>query len=168
MLSIFTRQGFARLLAGLSLSLGSAWLTAADLKPALKSFERDSYKTILADYQGKPFLLGLWSLDCPPCFKELEELARWKQQYPQLNLVLIATDEYELKEEVNQQIKAFGLEQSDNWIFSEQATVKLRYAIDPNWHGELPRSYLYDAQHQSTAVSGLLNKETIQQWVNGQ
>jgi len=158
----------AGLLWGLLLGCGSGCLMAAEAGSPLKAFGPNSFESIQTKYQGKPFMLALWSLDCPPCFKELNNLARWKRNHPGLNLVVVATDDYSMKVEVSQQIKAFGLEQADNWIFSEHAAVRLRYNIDPYWHGELPRSYLYDRRHSSTAISGLLKDETIQQWVGFQ
>jgi len=154
------------LLWGLLLACAPGSLMAAEVGKSLKAFDPDSFEAIRAKYQGRPFILALWSLDCPPCFKELNNLARWKRNYPELNLVFVATDDYSMKAEVGQQIKAFGLELADHWIFSEHAAVRLRYNIDPLWHGELPRSYLYDRRHKSTAVSGLLKDKTIQQWVS--
>jgi len=154
------------LLCGLLLGCASGSLMAAETEKSLKAFKPESLEVIRAKYQGKPFILALWSLDCPPCFKELKNLAQWKRNYPELNLVFVATDDYSMKAEVDWQIKAFGLELADHWIFSEHAAVRLRYNIDPLWHGELPRSYLYDSRHKSTAVSGLLKDKTIQQWVS--
>ncbi|MFT5164280.1 MAG: hypothetical protein ACI9FJ_002881, partial [Alteromonadaceae bacterium] len=40
-----------------------------------------------------------------------------------------------------------------------------RYAIDPSWYGELPRSYFYDAAGGRTAKSGLVNNETLKKWL---
>jgi len=156
----------AGLLWGLLLGCGSGCVMAAEAGSPLKAFGPNSFESIQTKYQGKPFILALWSLDCPPCFKELKNLAQWKRNYPELNLVFVATDDYSMKAEVDWQIKTFGLELADHWIFSEHAAVRLRYNIDPLWHGELPRSYLYDSRHKSTAVSGLLKDKTIQQWVS--
>lgn len=42
------------------------------------------------------------------------------------------------------------------WAFGSMPPEQLRFAIDLRWHGEKPRSYLYDAQGKRTAYSGLI------------
>ena len=43
-----------------------------------------------------------------------------------------------------------------------------RYAIDPAWRGELPRSYLFDAAHKRAAHSGLMNETQLRDWLKRQ
>jgi hypothetical protein len=38
-------------------------------------------------------------------------------------------------------------------------------AIDPKWRGELPRTYLYDAQHRRVAISGVIDEEKLREWL---
>ena len=58
----------------------------------LSTFLPGSYETILKRYQGRPFLMVFWSLDCPPCFQELTMLGKLIENYPAFNLVLVSTD----------------------------------------------------------------------------
>ena len=46
-----------------------------------------------------------------------------------------------------------------------RAPERLRFAIDPRWHGELPRTYLYDRAHVVQAVSGVIPPEQLTKWV---
>jgi iron complex outermembrane receptor protein len=41
---------------------------------------------------------------------------------------------------------------------------RLRFSIDPTWHGELPRSYFYAADDSFKAHSGILTEEKLQEF----
>lgn len=130
----------------------------------LKPFAADSLPQILAERQSRPFLLLLWSLDCPPCRQEFARLQQLQGSIDRHNLVLIATDDIQNQEEAQAVLHGFGLEAADNWIFADPMPERLRYRIDPNWFGELPRAYLYTADQQRSAYSGVLSEATLQQW----
>ncbi|MDH5517039.1 MAG: redoxin domain-containing protein [Gammaproteobacteria bacterium] len=127
---------------------------------AIKLFHADHFQQILAQYSKQAFVLVLWSLDCPPCYKELALLGRERKQHS-YNLVLISTDGAESIDEVAAVLKNNGLQGADNWLFSELGSAPLRYQIDPLWYGELPRSYLYTSDHQRTAISGVLTSTQL-------
>ncbi len=65
-------------------------------------------------------------------------------------------------------LHSFGLDAADNWIFADPMPERLRYRVDPNWFGELPRAYLYTDDHQRTAHSGILSEADLQQWLQNQ
>lgn len=130
-----------------------------------RSFVVDSYDGILRARGGAPFLLVLWSVDCPPCLKELTVLSSELTRHPDLRLVLVATDEPALRSRVDQILEQKGLGAVESWIFGEESSNRLRQRIDPAWYGELPRSYFFDRQHQRTAVSGGLTAEHLDTWL---
>jgi len=109
-------------------------------------------------------MLVLWSLDCPPCYKELAMLAEQTNKNPQLNLVLVSTDTTDDIKEIQQKLSQFGFSHANAWVFENDIAQQLRYEIDPNWYGELPRSYLFDAQHNRQAISGILKPAVLQHW----
>ena len=129
-------------------------------------FKAGSYSQFLEQRQNQPFMLVLWSLDCPPCYKELAMLAEETKKLPQLNLVLVSTDTTDDIKEIQQKLNKFGLSHIDAWVFKNDMAQQLRYEIDPNWYGELPRSYLFDAQHQRQAISGILKPVVLQRWAS--
>ncbi len=131
----------------------------------LKPFRADTINEIEARSQGQPFLLALWSLDCPPCFKELDMLSRWIKKYPGQNVVLISADDSSLADQAWQVIQKYNMEKVDGWIFSDDFSERIRYNIDPSWHGELPRSYFYSADHTRQAHSGTLSEQMLIRWV---
>lgn len=136
-------------------------LAAAEFRP----FSSGSLKQITNARSGQPFLLVLWSVDCPPCLKELQEIGQLKSQFTPNGLVLISTDSTDLTADVQQILAQYGLADAENWQFTAGFPERLRYQIDPNWYGELPRAYFYDAQHKRAGKSGALSRELLQQFI---
>src|SRR3569623_623551 len=113
---------------------------------ATAPFVRGRQQAIVAAQQGRPFVQALWSLDCVHCRDDLALLGRLRKQYPALQVILVATD-------------------AASWLFADRFVERLRYEIDPQWFGELPRTYFYGADGKRTAVSGKLDARDVEQWI---
>ncbi|MCC6657260.1 MAG: TlpA family protein disulfide reductase [Rhodocyclaceae bacterium] len=150
-----------------------AWLFAFALLGAtsavaagrLQPFTGDSLSAIQQQYAGRPFILALWSLTCNHCVKELQTLGRLARHDRALPLVIVSTDTPAEAREIRAALKRFGLAHLDTWVFDDAVPERLRYAIDPAWRGELPRSYLFDAAHRREAHSGLLGEAQLRDWL---
>lgn len=140
-------------------------VSAVTAESAPKLFEPDSLKKIEKLHNGHPFLLVMWSLDCPPCREELDLLSEMTKQHPDFRLVLVSTDTAESSEQLAAVLESHQLNKAEFWVFSEAGAERLRYQIDQDWYGEIPRSYFYDQNHQRTALSGALKKEQIEDWL---
>jgi thiol-disulfide isomerase/thioredoxin len=152
------RARFFSLLAVLAcLAVGTA--RAAD---TVRAFEADSLPGIVASHAGKPFVLVVWSLDCDYCQPSFKALAQ-AQRRNKLAVVTIATDRAGDPESVRfirKKIGASGLA-AQTWAFGEAPAEQLRYAIDPKWHGEMPRSYWFDGSGGRIAQSGVITAEVV-------
>ena len=133
-------------------------------KPVIKGLVRGSYKKII-ESRSKPFVVNLWSIDCPPCRKELVMLRELSLANPELDVVLISTDEPEYREEVLEVIGELGLSGMELWHFDDAYVERLRFEIDRAWFGELPRSYFYSLSDEIEAVSGVVSKEKMISWM---
>jgi hypothetical protein len=51
------------------------------------------------------------------------------------------------------------------WIFDDEFSERVRFAVDRTWRGELPRTYLYDAAHRAEARSGKLDERWLEGWL---
>ncbi|MBV1915090.1 MAG: redoxin domain-containing protein [Pseudomonadales bacterium] len=131
----------------------------------LKPFYSGSLAQIEKARKGQAFVVVLWSIDCPPCLKELALLQQLKDQFSEVGLVLIAADNAEYTDSAQALLTEFKLEKMDNWIFADSTPERLRYSIDPAWYGELPRAYFYDKSHQRFSHSGSLKKAQLQKWL---
>lgn len=128
-------------------------------------FEPGSLKRIVDERQGKAFVLAFWSIGCTHCPAELKALGALKKMHPKLDVVLVATDSPDDAPQAEKAVQSYGLGKVPQWIFSEDAPERLRFEIDPRWHGELPRTYLYDRAHVVQAVSGVIPPEQLTKWV---
>lgn len=140
------------------LSAGIAWADAP------KPFTAATPAVLQQRFAGKPYLLSFWSIDCPHCQGELERFARLLRERPDLPLVLVAVDAPALASLVRARLAELGLSGADNWQFAEARQERLRFAIDRQWRGELPRNYLFDAAHRPQAISGALSETTLRRW----
>ncbi|MCW8935049.1 MAG: TlpA family protein disulfide reductase [Gammaproteobacteria bacterium] len=143
--------------------LCSCYTANATNKPAL--FNTDSYSQLIEE-KKHAFLMVMWSLDCPPCIKELSSLGLLYKQNPDLNMVLVSTDSPARIDEINKLLSKFDLLKIDNRVFSTEPVQRLRYSIDPRWYGELPRSYFHDNHRAGrSAVTGILNTDHVLSWL---
>lgn len=133
---------------------------------SLRPFLTGSYNEIIERHKQKTFVLVLWSVDCPPCHKELEMLGKLVVKHPELNIVLVSTD-IETENNVVQAILSKSqLRNIESWIFRGESDQSLRYEIDRHWYGELPRSYFFKPSGQKEVTSGVLSEKKLIAWFN--
>lgn len=130
----------------------------------LQPFVSGSIREIAASRQGKPFILGLWSLTCTHCRDELSMLSGLKRKYPELDLVLVSTDTPADRAEILATLQQLALGHVQAWVFADDFAERLRFEIDPKWHGELPRTYLYGASG-FRAFSGKPDPLQLEHWI---
>lgn len=129
----------------------------------VRVFAPDGPERIRAEHADQAFVLMAWSLDCLPCHRKLSKFAPVLAENPDWEVVLVAVDDPARADEISQRIAEYGLEDVDHWRFGGLPAETLRHALDPRWFGELPRSWLFDADHEVTALSGNLPDERIEQ-----
>lgn len=147
-----------RLLAVLVLGAALAAPALADSRP----FVTGSMAGIHAAHSGKPHVIALWSIDCPPCHEELAMLGAWQRENPTARVVLISTDTGSAAA-ADAALRKHELDSVENWVFADDFAERLRHEIDPAWHGELPRSYLHNGK-TTLVVSGRLERARLDAW----
>lgn len=130
-----------------------------------RPFVRGSYERIVASHTGKPFIVSFWSLTCTNCREDLALFGKLARKYPGFNLVLIATDSPDQNKEIEQTLQRYRLEHAESWIFADSYAERLRFEVDKEWYGELPRTYFYDARGHATALSGTLDHAQTERWI---
>jgi thiol-disulfide isomerase/thioredoxin len=130
----------------------------------LKPFVSNSMAEIEQGYQGQPFILSFWSIDCPPCIKELHLFQQQLQDYPETRIVLVSTDSLSDSPQVRDTLKKFSLHNIDNWIFAEEFIARLRHQVDPLWSGRIPQTYFYTRDQQRNSVTGALHAQHFEEW----
>jgi hypothetical protein len=134
---------------------------AAPLQP----FVRGSKQAIVSSHQGEPFILFLWSLDCTYCHDNMTLLGKLQSRHRGLKIVIVSTDTPSQEKEIAATLKHYRLQNAESWVFADSFTERLRNEVDPRWHGETPRLYFFDAKGNSTAVSGKIERQKLEQWI---
>jgi hypothetical protein len=130
-----------------------------------RPFVRGSLQSITSEYHGRSFVLAVWSLDCVYCRHDLALLSSLRARYPDLVVVAVATDPIDRGEEVTATLAQLGLGAVPSWVFADRFVERLRFEIDSQWFGELPRTYFYAPDGSRVGVSGSLEREAIERWV---
>lgn len=131
----------------------------------VRPFVAGSLAKIIAERQGKPFVLAFWSVNCAHCPTELKALGEIRKRNPRLDIVLVAADTPDEASLTAQLATKYGLAEVEQWVFADEMEERLRFEIDRRWHGELPRTYFYDHQHRVEVVSGVVPKTQLLAWV---
>lgn len=106
----------------------------------------------------EPTIVALWSAECTHCKKNLALFAQLLQREKRLKFISVAT---ETATPLHQRhLGAISLP-GRHYAYGDEMPEALAYALDPSWHGELPRTLLFDGKGGKTAVSGVLEKNRI-------
>ncbi|MCK9200937.1 MAG: redoxin domain-containing protein [Gallionella sp.] len=146
------------------LSLQSAVLAAQELK----QFGRGSQQQIVSARAGKPFIVAFWSVNCTYCGAELAMFGKLLKKYPGLDLVLVSTDTPADDLEIAAVLKKHALDRAEVWVFADSHADRLRFEVDPEWYGELPRTYFHAAKEGVRAASGKIEQADVERWIERQ
>jgi thiol-disulfide isomerase/thioredoxin len=157
------RHSLVLLLALVPVVLGLAARAGAADGP--RPFVPGSRQAIVAAHAGQAFILGLWSLECTHCRDDLALLGRVAARHPDLPVVLVSTDTPQDADTVRATLQSYDLQRAESWVYSTDDPDRLRFDIDRHWYGELPRTYLYDADGSVHAYSGTLDERLLAAWL---
>lgn len=153
-------SGILRIL--LACLLFPMFVAGANAADNIRAFGPNSFKKIMAKHAGKPYVIVVWGLECTYCDSSFAALAE-AQRAQKFPVVTIATDpahDPHARQLILKKLHASGLA-SQTWAFGGAPAEQLRYAIDPKWFGEMPRTYWINAQGEKRAYSGELSKSVI-------
>ncbi|WP_439687236.1 Thioredoxin domain-containing protein [Cupriavidus oxalaticus] len=148
------RRKLVATLAGAAIALSAAGMGQAAERVSV--FESASAAQLSASQQGKPFVLVVWSLDCVYCKRNFEAIGKLQAKHRSLRVVTLAMDRPDALPQVQQLLKRVDLTRNA-WMFGNEPQERLRYAVDPDWMGEMPRTYFYRADGQRQGVSGVIS-----------
>lgn len=157
-----------KLITPLFFLFATLFSVVANAEPMLRPFEPDSLARMIEEQNGKPFVLVVWSLDCEYCQTSLKTLAQEQRKRKDLTVVTLSTDTVSDPEAVTQMQKrlaSLGMT-GKAWAYGTAPSEQLRFAIDPKWHGEKPRSYWFNARGERMAYSGVLTSAMISKFMS--
>jgi hypothetical protein len=80
---------------------------------------------------------------------------------PNAKVVFIQVDDV-APESMQKMLNKAGLEKANNYYVVGPFDERLRYEIDPKWHGETPTTILIDKNGRATRKTGLMNFQQLQ------
>ncbi len=94
----------------------------------------------------------------------MEFMAELVRLNPDIPYVLVSTDPIDQRVYSAEFLEDVGLADKESWMFADNFVERLRFSIDPNWYGELPRSYFFDSNHAMKSHSGIVSEALLQEW----
>jgi thiol-disulfide isomerase/thioredoxin len=135
----------------------------------LNDFGRGSWKAILQAHAGQSLVVHIWGVTCGPCRVEMPQWGELLKERHDLNLVMIDADLVPNEPTaVTAMLSQSGLTKAESWKFSDGFVERLRYEIDPQWHGEIPLTFLIGRDGVKTKTEGVADMETIRAWLDAQ
>ncbi len=131
-------------------SLAAADFTLLDRNTARSLFDPASYK--------QPTIVALWSSDCNYCRKNLELLSSLAKRNKRLRVITVAAEPENAQ--LGPILKRYALA-GPHYAYGNDSPDAIAYAIDPNWGGELPRTFLFDGSGRQEKVSGVLSVDML-------
>jgi hypothetical protein len=61
-----------------------------------------------------------------------------------------------------------GLGAAENWSFGDSFVERLRYEIDPQWRGEIPRTLLIGRDGTTSVMEGTVDFAELRRWLDEQ
>ena len=146
------------LLAALYVSISGQVL--ADTAP-LKPYQAGDWKSITKTANGTPIAIHFWGVTCPACVKEMPLWGSFLKGNPSAKVIFIQVDDV-TPESMQKMLSKAGLEKANNYYVVGPFDERLRYEIDPKWHGETPTTILIDKNGRATRKTGLINFQQLQ------
>ena len=147
-------------LFALVLVMGIAHLAFAD-KPNLKSYQRGDWSSLIKSANGAPIAIHFWGVTCPACVKEMPLWGSFLKSNKNTKVIFIQVDDV-TQESMQKMLNRAGLETANNYYVVGPFDERLRYEIDPKWHGETPTTILVDKNGKASIKTGLIDFRKLQ------
>ena len=147
----------------LVLAVSSSPGVAGETAP--KVFGKGSWQDLIGSRKGQPLIVHFWSLACAPCLTELPEWGKFLAGHPGAPLVLINwPDRPQPADRISATLAKAGLAGAENWTLADDFEQKIRFAIDREWMGELPRTQLIARDGSVTTFAGAMDFSKLAAW----
>jgi len=142
------------------LAIGITHLAFAD-RPNLKPYQSGDWSSLVKSANGAPIAIHFWGVTCPACVKEMPLWGSFLKNNQNTKVIFIQVDDV-TPESMQKMLNKAGLEKANNYFVVGPFDERLRYEIDPKWHGETPTTMLIDKNGKATRKTGLMNFQQLQ------
>ncbi len=135
---------------------------------ATEPFSRGSWAALETAASRKPTIVHFWSLTCAPCMAELPHWPDLARRLPGIEVVLVNTDPPAQAETIAHAARRAGLGSLPQYGFADRFAARLRWEVDPDWQGELPRTDLLGRDGTRRHILGSIDRAMLQSWAKEQ
>ena len=123
---------------------------------ALKPYQAGDWNALVKSANGAPIAIHFWGVTCPACVKEMPQWGAFLKNNPNAKVVFIQVDDVSI-ESIKKMLSKAGLDKANNYYVAAPFDERLRYEIDPQWHGETPTTITIDKNGKATRKTGLVD-----------
>ena len=142
------------------LVIGMANFAFAD-KATLKPYQSGDWSSLVKSANGAPIAIHFWGVTCPACIKEMPLWGNFLKNNQNAKVIFIQVDDV-TPESMQKMLNKAGLEKTNNYYVAGPFDERLRYEIDPKWHGETPTTIVIDVNGKATRKTGLVDFQKLQ------
>jgi thiol-disulfide isomerase/thioredoxin len=131
-------------------------LAAADFTP----LDRLAAKKLLSpESHQQATIVALWSSDCSYCKKNLKLLSWLAKSNKHLRVITVAAEPESAQ--LWPMLKAYALS-GPRYAYGTDNPDAIAFAIDTNWGGELPRTFLFDGRGGKEVIAGVISTGSVE------
>jgi len=123
---------------------------------SLKPYQTGDWASLVKSGKGDPMAIHFWGVTCPACVKEMPQWGKFLKSHPKAKIIFIQVDDVS-SDSMKKMLSKAGLENANNYSVVAPFDERMRYEIDPKWHGETPTTILIDKNGKSTRKTGLID-----------
>ena len=127
----------------------------------LKSYQKGDWSNLVKTANGMPIAIHFWGVTCPSCIKEMPLWGNFLKNNQNAKVIFIQVDDV-TPESMQKMLNKAGLEKANNYYVAGPFDERLRYEIDPKWHGETPTTILIEKNGKVSRKTGLMNFQKLQ------
>jgi thiol-disulfide isomerase/thioredoxin len=127
---------------------------------SLKPYQSGDWSRLIKTANSAPMAIHFWGVTCPACVKEMPQWGAFIKRHPNAKVIFIQVDDVS-PEMMQKMLDKAGLEKANNYYLASAFDERLRYEIDPQWHGETPTTIFIDKNGKSSRKTGLINFQQL-------
>lgn len=128
---------------------------------SLKPYQTGDWASLVKGAKGAPMAIHFWGVTCPACVKEMPQWGKYIKTHPNAKIIFIQVDDVS-SDSIKKMLSKAGLENANNYYVASPFDERLRYEIDPKWHGETPTTIFIDKNGKTSRKTGLIDFQKLQ------
>ena len=130
----------------------------------IKPYQKGDWALIQKSSKGAPLVVHFWGVTCPSCVKEMPQWGQFKKLNPNSRIVFIQVDDVSV-ESMQNILKKAGIFDMQSYFINGPFDERLRYEIDPSWHGETPTTFFIDRNGKISKKIGAIDFKQLKNFL---